>query len=402
MSNKTILAYSGGLDTSAIIPWLIENYSTEVVAYCCDLGNQPEVEKIRTNAFKYGATDFIFEDLKDEFVNHFAYKALRAGATYQGEYLLGTAIARPLIAERIAAYAKKHGAQYIAHGATGKGNDHIRFEKSWAYLLPEVEILAPWKIWEHKGRADLVSYLESKGFSYPVSSGSDYSIDANLLHISTEGGSLEDITKPYNFDEVLELQGPAAEVTSLNLEFLEGILTKVNNELFSGAAALELLNTIGAKYGIGTLDLVEERFNGIKSRGIYKTPGGSILFFAINQLKQICWNRKQWRIAQQLSDHYGDLIYDGDWHTEARQAVESFFSRASKNLTGSVELKIQHGGLLLAGRKSPFSLYKSSDVSFEEDKHGFYAASSGYSKFVTYPSLMEGKIHRGQIYRDQI
>ena len=395
MNNTTILAYSGGLDTSAIIPWLIENYNTKVIAYCCDLGNQPEVKKIKTNAYKYGASDFIFEDLKDKFVNDFAYKSLRAGATYQGEYLLGTAIARPLIAERIAAYAEKHNAQYIAHGATGKGNDHIRFEKSWAFLLPEVEILAPWKIWNYKGRADLISYLKTKGFSYEVDSGSDYSIDSNLLHISTEGGSLEDITQPYNFEEVLSPQQNMNETTNLSLEFSNGILTRVNNEACTGAASLELLNTIGMANGIGTLDLVEERFNGIKSRGIYKTPGGSILFFAIGQLKQICWNRKQWRIAQQLADYYGDLIYDGDWHTEACQSVESFFSRACKSLSGSVDLKIQHGKMLLAGRKSPFSLYNKTDASFEDDEHGFYAASSGYSKFATYPSLIEGKIHRG-------
>ncbi len=397
MSTTTILAYSGGLDTSAIIPWLIENYQTKVIAYCCDLGNQPEVETIKDNSYKYGASEFIFEDLKDEFVKNYAFKALRAGATYQGEYLLGTAIARPLIAERIAKYAKQHGATYIAHGATGKGNDHIRFEKSWAYLVPEVKVLAPWKIWQYKGRADLVSYLESKGFAYETKTSSDYSIDANLLHISTEGGVLEDIGQPYNAKEILNLEANQSSWTDIDLKFEKGILTKVNNEAQGAADSLELLNKIGEAHGIGIVDLVEERFNGIKSRGIYKTPGGSILLFALNQLKQICWNRKLYRVAQQLSDQYGDLIYDGDWHTEACQSIESFFARASKNLRGTINLNLHQGKMLLNSRQSPLSLYDQVDVSFEEDKNGFYEASSGYTKFATYPSLMEGKIHRGQL-----
>ncbi len=396
MNNTTILAYSGGLDTSAIIPWLIENYETKVIAYCCDLGNQPEVEAIKTNAYKYGASDFIFEDLKEEFVKNYAFKVLRAGATYQSEYLLGTAIARPLIAERIAKYAQQHNASYIAHGATGKGNDHIRFEKSWAYLLPEVKILAPWKIWEYKGRADLISYLRDRGFMYETKASSDYSIDSNLLHTSTEGGTLEDIEQSYDIEEILNLEINQGSATNIKLKFEKGILTKINNEDQSAAQALELLNKIGETHGIGIVDLVEERFNGIKSRGIYKTPGGSILLFALNQLKQICWNRKLFRIAQQLSDQYGDLIYDGDWHTEGCQAIESFFDRASNNLTGTISLNLHQGKIFLGSRQSPFSLYDQGDVSFEEDKNGFYEASSGYAKFATYPNLMEGKIHRGE------
>ncbi|MBT4762722.1 MAG: argininosuccinate synthase [Bdellovibrionaceae bacterium] len=405
---KILLAYSGGLDTSAIIPWLKENYNAEVIAYCCDVGNQPNEQWLEERALKFGASQFIFEDLKEEYVKNYVYPLLRAGATYQEDYLLGTAIARPLIAERMAWHATQLGATAIAHGATGKGNDQLRFEKAWAYLVPKVEVIAPWKIWNFKGRKDLQNYLMERGFEVETTSTQDenrFSVDANLYHVSTEGDSLENVEQPYLDKLPVFTNSSMATNSQLSFKFEKGILVSlklINSSVAELSAAspplshsdaenLVFLNKVGKQHQIGIIDIVEERMNGIKSRGIYQTPGGSIIKFALGQLKQICWNKGLYKTSQSLGDDYGQSVYDGEWHSELRYSLENFFERAALQLSGEVELQLIGSKMAVNKRISPYSLYNQSHVSFEEDTLDFNENAKGFSLFATYPSQMAGK-----------
>jgi argininosuccinate synthase len=392
--HKTILAFSGGLDTSAIVPWLKENYGGEVIAYCSNIGNLPPKEVLEKRAYELGASEFICEDLQETFVSDFIYPLVRSGATYQGTYLLGTAIARPLIAERIAYWAAKRGATHIAHGATGKGNDQLRFEKTWAYLLPKTEVIAPWKIWGFKGRKDLVNYLNQRNFSYDGDVSPKYSVDVNLFHRSCEGGVLEEIEVPYDKDEILKFisTNTKTEKETITLTFEEGLPTKLNGERHSPSTFLKILNTIGGNHGIGIVDIVEDRMNGIKSRGIYETPGGTLLYAGLNALKQICWNRDLFSISSLLSQKYGELLYDGLWHSEARFSLENYFIRAGKSLTGEIILEIENGNIFIKGRKSQYSLYNQSLVSFEEDEFNLNHAATGYCQIEKYKQFQAGKV----------
>ncbi len=395
MEKRTIvLAYSGGLDTSAIIPWLIEEYDAEIIAYCSDLGNSPKESWLKSRAIELGAKEFIFEDLKEELTKDYVFPAIRAGAIYQDDYLLGTALGRPLIAERIAKIAKENNAYAIAHGATGKGNDQIRFERAWAYLVPEIKVIAPWKIWDYKGRTDLTNYLKDRGYDLS-SEETTYSIDVNLLHRSCEGGILEDVEKEYNPDEIYEWTTPPAKCTngavSLTIEFEKGIPTLLNGVSMSPANMLEELNTIGGKHGIGIADLVEERTNGIKSRGIYETPGGTLLHHTCRILKHLCWDRPTLNIAAQLGREYADLVYDGLWHSDARKSIDAFFGQAAKVLTGKIGLKLQNGHIYITERASKYSLYGKELVSFEHDEFGLNAASHGFCRTLSYRQWQCGK-----------
>jgi len=393
MRKRVVLAYSGGLDTSAIIPWLIETHNAEVIAYCSDLGNSPEPKVIGEKAKRFGAVDFIFEDMKETFATEFIYPMVRAGATYQNEYLLGTAIARPLIAEGVARCAKSVKAQAVSHGATGKGNDQIRFERAWAYLVPTLEIIAPWKQWTLQGRHDLIAYLKTKGFEVD-SKESRFSRDSNLFHNSTEGDVLEDPSQDFDAKDVYLWttlpQNITATVTSVAIGFDQGVPVSLNGKTVKSYEILEELNKVGGRAGIGVLDLVEERTNGLKSRGIYETPGGTILHKALAALKQCNWSREMHELARYMGGKYGDFVYDGLWHSEARVAAESFFKGSSQVLTGEVVLKIVAGQMLIASRKSPFSLYQSAASSFEGDKFGINAASDGFSKTLRYKQLQAG------------
>ena len=400
MRKKIILAYSGGLDTSALIPWLKENQEADVVAYCCDVGNQPDPQWLRERALYLGACDFIFEDLREKFVNDFVYPMVRAGATYQQDYLLGTAIARPLIAERIAEYARREKATAIAHGATGKGNDHLRFERTWAYLLPNVQVIAPWKEWAFKSRRELKAYLDEKGFKLDLGVAGKYSVDSNLYHCSTEGSVLEDVDREYDPKDVLKWTDLAecaqCPESSFTIQFRKGLPVEFNGKSVEAEALLSQLNALGQKHGVGIVDLVEERANGIKSRGVYETPGGYLLHFATKQLKQICWGKELFRVASGLAAEYGQLIYDGQWHSTSRTAIEAFFARASENLTGEVGVKIVGSNLFVTRRRSPHSLYNAKHVSFEEDGLGFNQASAHYTLFATYPNKMAGFANEGR------
>ncbi len=393
-SNKVILAFSGGLDTSAIIPWLIENYKLDVVAYCSDLGNSPDGKSLEKWAKELGAVDFIFEDLKDEFASKFAFPAVRAGATYQDDYLLGTALGRPLIAERVAHFAKKMGAVAVSHGATGKGNDQLRFERSWAYLLPEVKMIAPWKIWNYKGRQDLLQYLSQKGFQLDASE-KRFSVDVNLFHRSCEGGILENPAQEYSTEQIYEwVKSPnqiSTDSFTVDIAFKNGIPVELNGKTMAPAQLLTQLNGIAGQAGVGVIDLVEERANGIKSRGVYETPGGTLLHLACRNLKHLCWDRHLLSVARQLGQQYGELLYDGLWHSDAKCSIDAFFEKASESLNGNITLKLQGGQARVVSRTSSFALYDEKTVSFESDEHDLLKNSVGYAKTLSFKNWLAGR-----------
>ena len=397
MKKKIVLSFSGGLDTSAIVLWLRQNYDADVIAYCCDVGNLPSEKVLKDRALSLGASDFIFEDLKDTFAQNYVFPLLRSGALYQSEYLLGTAIARPLIAERVAYFAKKSGAQAIAHGATGKGNDQIRFERAWAYLAPELEVIAPWKIWNYKGRQDLINYLKENNIDYAGEVNPRYSLDANLFHNSSEGGILEDISKPYNEEEIFQFIKPPLKVTKdftlLDLEFKAGVPVAVNGKALSPSQMLVKLNELGGEHGIGLVDLVEERVTGVKSRGIYETPGGTLIQKGLMNLKQIVWNREVHATAQYLSTIYANMVYDGLWHSDAKTYLEGYFSEAGKKLTGTVGMKLGQGQVYITKRESPYSLYSEKVVSFEEDEYGLNKAAKDYCRVLTFAQWQSGLVN---------
>jgi argininosuccinate synthase len=391
---KVLLAFSGGLDTSAIVPWLKEQHNAEVIAYCSDLGNAPDEKELKAWSEKLGATQFIFEDLKDKFVSDFVFPAVRANATYQDDYLLGTSLARPLIAERMAHFAKELGAQAISHGCTGKGNDQIRFERSWAYLVPQTQVIAPWRVWDFKGRGDLLAYLASKGFQLSAKE-KVYSEDVNLMHRSCEGGVLENPSVDYDQKDIYRWVKPAADLggdsVTVTLEFVNGLPVSVNGQKLGPAALLTRLNEIAGAAGVGVQDIVEERANGIKSRGVYETPGATILHQAVRALKHLCWDRSLQDTARTLGVKYGELIYDGFWHTALKGSIEAFFATASTTLTGSVVLKLQNGTSRVATRQSIYSLYDMDAVTFEADGTGIHKLADGWCKISSLSQLQAGK-----------
>ncbi len=394
-ANKILLAFSGGLDTSAIIPWLKDNYNNaEVIAYCADLGNAPDGTYLEKWAKQLGASSFIFEDLKDRFAAEFAFPCVRAGATYQDDYLLGTAIGRPLIAERIAFFAKKLGCDAIAHGATGKGNDQLRFEKSWAYLVPDIEVIAPWKIWNYTGRKELIAYLATKGINFENKE-KLFSVDVNLFHRSCEGGVLENVGKEYDPSQVYEWVATPAkslkDAVTVSIGFKDGMPVSVNGNNMGPAALLTQLNTVAGAAGVGVLDLVEERTIGLKSRGVYETPGGTLLHLACKNLKHLTWDRELLTVARGLGQAYAEAVYDGHWYSPVRTAMEGFFSAASKTLTGEITLKLEGGQARVVARNSAYALYDEAGVSFEIDKHQMHKHAMGYSKTVSYGPWKAGQ-----------
>ncbi len=373
---KALLAYSGGLDTSAILVWLKEQMGFEVYCYCCDLGNQPDEKWLEERALSFGAKEFIFEDMKEEFSKEYAMGVIRSGALYEGEYLLGTAIGRPLIAKRMAILAEKLDIDCLVHGATGKGNDQLRLEQSWAYLCPKKQILAPWKEWDFKGRSDLLSYLNEKGFSYEGEAKGKYSIDENLFHKSTEGAELEEIDGDYDAS-ILGGKNQDSS-TTVAITFSEGFPKEIDGKAVSAYEAFDLLNQLGTNYSIGTVDIVEERVNGIKSRGIYQTPGGKILLDALKKLKEINWSHKLTKISQVMAIEYAELIYEGAWFSQAKYALDAYFDDACKRLDGQVIVELSNSNIRVVSRKSEKSLYSKPLVSFEEDALGINKSSKGF------------------------
>ena len=389
---KVLLAYSGGLDTSAILVWLQKELKAEVTCYCCDLGNSPNVNEIETRAIKYGAKDFIVEDLQEAFVEGYILPLVQSGAMYQNKYLLGTAIARPLIAERMAALSTELKMDAVSHGATGKGNDQIRFEMAWARLIPNTEIIAPWKKWDFKGRSDLVNYLASHNYAYEGESGGKYSIDENLFHKSTEGAELEEISNKFDPSSILDLASDTGPASKVSVKFTSGSPVSLSGVPSSAKNILETLNKIGSKHNIGIVDIVEDRTNGIKSRGIYQTPGGTLLKYAIDKLKETTWSYDLEKSASTNSQQFAELIYDGKWHSNAARAIQAFFSMAIKSLSGEVHLIVKNGQIFCEAITSDNMLYNSKVVSFENDEHGINQSALGYSSTITLSSKLEGLV----------
>ena len=368
---RIVLAYSGGLDTSVILSWLRETYECPVVAYAADVGQGDELEDVREKALATGAEEVIIEDLREAFVGDFVWPAFRANAVYESNYLMGTSLARPLIAKRQVEIAEEKGADAVSHGATGKGNDQVRFELAYIALAPHLKIIAPWKIWDFKGREDLVNYAESRHINIPVTKEKPYSTDRNLLHISFEGGILEDTwTEPTKDMFVLSVAPEDApdEPTYLEIEFREGSAVALNGETLSPAALLTRLNTLGGQNAVGRVDIVENRYVGMKSRGVYETPGGTILRVAHQAMESITMDREVMHIRDGLVPRYAEMIYYGYWFSPERKMLQTLMDEAQKNVSGVVRLKLYKGNCIVAGRKSDQSLYHAGFATFEQDE----------------------------------
>ncbi|WP_456095477.1 argininosuccinate synthase [Peptostreptococcus sp.] len=369
---KVVLAYSGGLDTSVIIPWLKENYQNcQVIAVCGDVGQGDELEIVYEKALKSGASKCYIVDLKKEFVKDFVWPVIKAGSKYEGKYLLGTSVARPLIAKALVDVAKKEGAQYICHGATGKGNDQVRFEVSIAALSPDTKIIAPWREWDIKSREDAIDYAKDHGIEVPVTKKRPYSMDRNVLHLSHEGGDLENPENEPIDDLCLICTRPEDapdQAEYIVIDFEKGQPVAINGQKFDEPLALlEKANEIGAKHGIGILDMVENRLVGMKSRGIYETPGGTLLMEAHQLLESLTLDRDTASFKSHIAIKYAQLLYDGLWYTPLKQALDAFIDSTQETCTGQIKMKLYKGNCIPAGIKSPYSLYSEEIATFGED-----------------------------------
>ncbi len=370
-AKKVVLAYSGGLDTSIIIPWLKENYGCEVIAYAADVGQGEELEPLHEKAIKTGASKLYIEDLKEEFVKDFVFPMLKSGAFYEGKYLMGTSVARPVIAKRHVEIAIKEGADAVAHGATGKGNDQVRFELTFKALKPDLKIIAPWREWTIKSRDEAIDYAEQRGIPVPVTKSKPYSMDRNLWHISYEGGILEDPWSEYPEDMFLYTVSPEKapdQAEILTIDFEKGIPVAINGQGYDPVALIFKLNEIGGKHGVGRVDIVENRLVGMKSRGVYETPGGTILYEAHHALETITLDRDTLHYKQMMSGRYSELVYNGQWFTPLKKAMDAFIDTTQERVTGSVKVKLYKGTAQTVGRKSPFSLYQEKLATFGADQ----------------------------------
>ncbi len=368
---KIVLAYSGGLDTSVILRWLKETYDCDVIAYSADIGQEEDWEAVKQKAWDTGASEVVIRDLKEEFVRDFVFPMFRANAIYEGVYLLGTSIARPLIAREQVKVAEEFGADAVSHGATGKGNDQVRFELSYMALNPDLTIIAPWRQWDLNSRQKLINFAEKHGIPVPVTKSKPYSMDANLLHISYEGGILEDPWAEPSEDMFVWTRSPekAPDVpTYIEIDFEHGDPVALNGESLTPAAMLSKLNDIGAENGVGRVDLVENRFVGMKSRGVYETPGGTILRTAHMALESITLDREVMHLRDSLIPRYAELVYYGFWFSPERELMQKMIDESQVNVNGTVRLKIYKGNCQVVGRKSEQSLYRPDFATFEEDE----------------------------------
>lgn len=380
---KVVLAYSGGLDTSAILAWIKQNYACEVITLTADLGQGEELDGLEEKALKTGASKAFVLDLQEEFVADYVFPMFRANAIYEGGYLLGTSIARPLIAKKMVEIALSEGAQAVAHGATGKGNDQVRFELSTLALAPQLKNIAPWREWDLNSRTELISFCQEHGIAIPVTREKPYSCDRNLLHLSFEGGELEDPwTEPGPGTYLMSVNPEDAPNTPeiITLDFKAGDPVALNGEALSPAQMLTKLNALGGKHGIGRLDLVENRFVGMKSRGVYETPGGTIWYRAHRDLEGICMDRELLHLRDSLIPRYAQMVYNGFWFAPEREALQAFMDQAQAMVTGTVRLKLYKGGVYPLGRKSPYSLYSPELATFEADQVYDQADAAGFIK----------------------
>lgn len=398
---KVVLAYSGGLDTSVIIPWLKENYNNcEVIAVTADLGQGDELDPVHDKALKSGASKCYILDLKEEFIADYVWPVVKAGAVYEKKYLLGTSFARPLIAKRLVEIAEKEGADAVAHGSTGKGNDQVRFELSVKALAPQLAIIAPWREWSIRSREDAIDFAEAHNIPIPVTKEHDYSMDRNMWHLSHEGSDLED---PWNAPKdalfiVTNTPETAPDKAEyVELEFEQGVPVAVNGKKMSPATIVENLNEIGIRNGVGICDMVENRLVGMKSRGVYETPGGSIIYYAHNELENLCLDRATMSYKQMVGIKYSELVYDGMWFSPLREALAAFVDETQKTVTGTVRLKLYKGNIISAGAKSPYSLYSQEYVTFGADEVYNQADASGFINLFGLPLTVRALMKQGKL-----
>ena len=395
---KVVLPYSGGLDTSVIIPWLKENYGgCEVIACCADIGQGDDMQAIHDKALRSGASKCYILDLTQEFLEEYVWPTLKAGAVYEGKYLLGTSFARPLIAKRLVEVAKKEGAEAIAHGATGKGNDQVRFELTVKALAPNMAIVAPWREWDLLSRTQEIEYAKAHNIDIPTDN-KKYSMDKNIWHLSHEGSDLEDPWNEPQNEMYLVSKAPedaADKPEYVTIDFEKGIPVAVNGKKMGAVELLTELNDIGARNGVGIVDICENRLVGMKSRGVYENPGGAILFYAHRELEYLCLDRATYHYKEGVAIRFGELVYDGMWFCQLREALSAFVDSTQETVTGTVKLKLYKGNIMSAGAKSPYSLYNQEFVTFEEDHVYNQADAEGFINLFGLPlkvrALMQEK-----------
>lgn len=394
---KVVLAYSGGLDTSVMIPWIKEKYGCEVIAMAADVGQAEELEGLKDKGIKTGASKVFIEDLKKEFVEDYLFKMIKAGAVYEGRYLLGTSIARPLIAKRQVEIAKKEGADAVAHGATGKGNDQVRFELTYKALAPELKIIAPWREWDIKSRTEEIEYAKKRGIPVPVTAEKPYSSDRNLWHISFEGGILEDVwneAKEEMFVLSVSPEKAPDKPSYIQIGFEKGVPVSLDGKRMDGVSLISKLNEIGGKNGVGRIDIVENRLVGIKSRGVYETPGGTILMLAHKDLESITLERDTAHYKEQVAIKYAEMIYYGQWFSPLRESLDKFIDETQKTVNGTVRLKLYKGNCSAVGRKSTDSLYDMKLATFEEEAVYDQKDAEGFINLFGLPIKTWGRKHK--------
>ena len=397
--NKVVLAYSGGLDTSVIIPWLKENYDgCEVIAVCADLGQGDELDTVHDKALKSGASKVYVENITKEFIEGYVWPTLKAGAVYEGKYLLGTSFARPVIAKKLVEIAEKEGADAIAHGATGKGNDQVRFELTIKALAPHLTIIAPWREWNLDSRSAEIEYAKQHDIPIPTDN-KKYSMDRNIWHLSHEGSDLEDPWNAPNNSMFLISKAPEDapdKPEEVTIDFEKGIPVAINGQKLDAVKIVETLNEIGARNGVGIVDICENRLVGMKSRGVYENPGGSILYYAHRELEYLCLDRATYHYKEQVAIRYGELVYDGMWFCQLREALAAFVDSTQETVTGTVKLKLYKGNIISAGSKSPPSLYSQEFVTFEHDDVYNQADATGFINLFGLPLKVRALVQKKQ------
>ncbi len=398
---KVVLAYSGGLDTSVLIPWLKEHYGCEVIAVSADVGQGSELDGLEEKALKTGASKLYIEDLTEPFVDDFIIPSLKMGAVYENRYLLGTAFARPIIAKRLVEIAKKEGADAIVHGCTGKGNDQVRFELAIKAFAPTMDIIAPWRFWELNSREKEIAYAEAHNIPLKINRETNYSKDKNLWHLSHEGLDLEDPSNEPDYDKILEMgvspEKAPDKPTYITLRFEKGVPVALDGVEMKPVDIIRKLNEVGGANGIGLIDMVENRLVGMKSRGVYETPGGAILYHAHNKLEEICLDKETQHYKMQMAIKFSEIVYNGQWFTPLREAMSAFVDSTQQNVTGEVKLKLYKGNIIDAGMTSPHSLYSEEMATFGEDEIYNQADSAGFINLFGLPIKVKALLDEQKI-----
>jgi argininosuccinate synthase len=389
MKEKLVLAYSGGLDTSIIIPWIKENYDFEIIAACINVGQDDELEGIEEKAIKSGAIKAYVENVTDEFVKDYVFKAIKANAVYEGKYLLGTSLARPLISKKLVEIAHKEGAKYIAHGCTGKGNDQVRFEASIAALDPSISVIAPWRIWDIESREDAIDYANNNNIEIIATKEKIYSRDRNILHISHEGGDIENPANEVDYKKILmmskTLEESSDKAESITIEFKKGEAIKLNGKNMKPKELLKKLNIIGGNHAIGVVDLLENRLVGMKSRGIYETPGGTILMQAHSELERLTLDKLTYQFKETISKKYAELVYEGIWFNKLRESLDLFIDGTQENVNGIVKMKLYKGNVVLMAMESEYALFEESISSFGKSEFFSHHDAEGFINLYSLP-----------------